>query len=102
MFPHQELTLLAARKSVLRREIAVRRVHCAVVVARLAQPLEWLDRALAFWRRLSPLAKFAALPAGLAVQRFLPRGKLLRALVRWGPFALGAARWLRRRAPSGD
>ena len=93
MYPDRELTRLAARKVALRRDIALHRAQCAAAAARVVQPLEWLDRALAFWRQLSPLARFAAVPAGLLVHRFVfPRRRILRTLVRWGPLVFGAAR----------
>jgi hypothetical protein len=95
MYPDRELTRLAAYKAALRRDIALRRVRCVKAAARVAQPLEWLDRMLAFWRRLSPLVKFAALPLGLLLKRSLaPRLRVLGALLRWGPPVLGAVRSL--------
>jgi hypothetical protein len=93
MYPDRELTRLAARKAVLRWDIALRRVQCVEAAARVAQPLAWLDRMLAFWRQLSPLAQFAAVPLGFLVQRTVfPRLKILRSLVRWGPLVFGAVR----------
>jgi hypothetical protein len=95
MYPDRELTRLAAYKAALRRDISLRRAQCAKAAARVAQPLEWLDRVLAFWRRLSPLVKFAALPLGLLLKRSLaPRLRVLGALLRWGPPVLGAVRSL--------
>jgi hypothetical protein len=97
MYPQRQLNRLGDRKVALRRDIALRRVQCAVAAARVAQPLEWVDRMLAFWRRLSPLAQFAAVPLGLLIQRTLsPRLKILRMLVRWGPLVLGAVRGVAR------
>jgi hypothetical protein len=93
MYPNRELTRLAARKAALRWDIALRRVQCAEAAARVARPLAWLDRMLAFWRQLSPLAQFAAVPLGLLIKRTIfPRRNVLRSLVRWGPFVFGAAR----------
>jgi len=93
MYPQPELTRLAAYKVTLRRDIAFRRIQCVEAAARVARPFEWLDRMLAFWRRLSPLAQFAAVPLGFAVKRTLfPRARFLGSLLRWGPFAFGAAR----------
>ena len=91
MYPDRELTRLAAYKAALRRGIALRRAQCAVAAARVAQPLEWLDRMLAIWRRLSPFVKFAALPLGFLLKRSLaPRTRVLGTLLRWGPPVLGA------------
>ncbi|HTB79422.1 MAG TPA: hypothetical protein VK717_00905 [Opitutaceae bacterium] len=93
MYPQPELTRLAVYKAALRQDIAFRRSECAAAAARLAQPFEWLDRMLAFWRRLSPLAQFAAIPLGFAVKRALfPRAGLLGSLLRWSPLVFGAAR----------
>jgi hypothetical protein len=91
MYPSRELIQLAAYKAVLRRDIAVHRNRCAQAAARVAQPLEWLDRTLVFWRRLSPLAKFAVVPLGLLIQRIaFPRLKILRSVLRWSPLVFGA------------
>jgi hypothetical protein len=91
MYPDRELTRLAAYKAALRRDVALRRAQCAVAAARVAQPLEWLDRMLAFWQRLSPFVKFAALPLGFLLKRSLaPRTRILGTLLRWGPSVLGA------------
>jgi hypothetical protein len=95
MYPDRELTRLAAYKTALRWDIARRRTQCAEAAARVAKPLEWLDRMLAFWRRLSPLVKFTALPLGFLLKRSLaPRVRVLGALLRWGPPVLAAVRSL--------
>jgi len=96
MYPQRELTALAAYKITLRGDIALRRAAMAQAAAKVAQPLEWLDRVVAFWRRIPPLAKFAALPLGFLVKRTIfPRWKILGPLLRWGPLVLGASRNLR-------
>ena len=93
MYPKEELTRLAAHKTALRRGIALRRIQCAEAAARVGRPLAWLDRVLAFWRRLSPLAQFAAVPLGFLVKRTLSsRLKFLSPLLRWGPLVFAAAR----------
>jgi|HubBroStandDraft_1064217.scaffolds.fasta_scaffold510671_1 hypothetical protein len=93
MYPDGELRRLASDKASIRRGIALRRAECAEAAALVARPLEWLDRALAFWRRFSPLAKLAIVPLGLLVRRrFLRRHKLLGALARWGPLAASVLR----------
>jgi hypothetical protein len=95
MYPQPDLNRLAAHKAFLRRGIARRRRQCAEAAVRVARPLEWLDRALAFWRRLSPLATAAAVPLGLLVSRALfSRWRILGALTRWGPLAFNALRGL--------
>ena len=93
MFPDRELIRLAAAKAALQRDIALRRAQCAEAAAQVSRPLEWLDRMLALWRRLPPLARFAAIPLGLLVQRTVfPRMKSLRWFVRWSPLVFGALR----------
>jgi hypothetical protein len=91
MYPTKELTLLAAQKIALQRRIAVRRVLVAADFHRATQPVAWMDRMVAFWHRVPPLAKIAAVPLGLFVQRALfPRRNLLGFLLRWSPVIL---RW---------
>jgi len=95
MYSDRELNRLAGYKASLRRRIASRRTECAVLASRLTRPVAWLDRALAFWRRLSPFTQLATVPLGLLVTRaVLPRRGLLGSLARWGPLAFGAARAL--------
>jgi hypothetical protein len=100
MYSQRELTALAAGKTVLRRRITLQRMATARAAARVAQPLEWLDQALARWRQLSPLVKAAALPLGLWLTRArAPRRKLFGTVLRWGPVVLGAFRGLARPRP---
>jgi hypothetical protein len=95
MYPQPQLNRLAAHKAALQRGIALRRAQCAEAAARIAQPVEWLDRMLSFVRRISPLVKFATVPLGfLAVRTVLPRRKILGSLVRWSPLVFGAVRGL--------
>lgn len=92
MYSRDELIRLDRHKSALRHRIAGRRVQFAEGFAGVARPLVWLDRVQALWRRISPLAKLAALPVALVTKRVLfPRAKLLGTLLRWGPVVLGAA-----------
>ncbi len=89
MYPERELNRLAAHKAILRRNIALRRAECVEAAAQVVQPLEWLDRMLASWRRISPLARMAAAPLGfLAARTAFPRLKLLIPLLRWGRHCL--------------
>lgn len=101
MYPQSELIQLAARKAELRRVIARRRIDCAAATAHAMRPLVWLDRAVALWRKITPFGRLAAIPlAVLAGRSFLPRGKIVRSLLRWGPLAFAAIRSLRRPTPS--
>lgn len=94
MYPDRELTRLAAQKIALRRDIALRRLQCAGFAARIAQPVAWLDRVLAFWRRLTPLTRLAVPLGFLATRTALRRPGILGSLVRWGPLVYGAVRGL--------
>ena len=90
MYPQRELTRLAAYKTALRWDIALRRAQCAAAAARVLEPLAWLDRMLAFWRRLSTFAPVAAILLGWIVARTVfPRLKILRLLLRWAPLVFG-------------
>jgi hypothetical protein len=90
VYPHDELTRLAAHKATLRADIARSRAQCAQAAARLAQPLEWVDRVRAFGLRWLPLARLTAVPLGFVFQRLLfRRSKLLGPVVRWGPLVAG-------------
>ncbi len=60
----------------------------------------WLDRALALWRRVSPLALIAAVPLGFFLFKRVasPRLKILGALVKWAPLMFGVVRGVRAAA----
>jgi hypothetical protein len=95
MYPERELTRLAARKAVLRMRIGLRRVQCAEAAARVARPLEWLDRAREFLRKIQPLALLAAVPVGILAGRSSRRSvRLLGSIARWIPIVLDGARGL--------
>ena len=93
MYPAEELIRLARYKAVLSRRITRHRAQCVDAAATAAQPLAWLDRMLAVWRKLSPFAKFAAVPLGFLAKRTLfPRRKVLGSLVRWAPLIFSTVR----------
>jgi hypothetical protein len=93
MYSQRELRRLALSKVSLRRKISLRRTACSQAAARLARPLAWFDRVIAFAQRLSPLAQLVAWPVGLLVQRAVPpRLKWLAPILRWAPHLLGALR----------
>lgn len=95
MYPQRELTRLAAYKTALRWDIALHRTQCAEAAARVAQPLAWLDRMLACWRRLSSFGPLAVVLLGWVVTRTVfPRRKILGSLLRWAPLVLGLVRGL--------
>ena len=98
MYATAELTRLAERKRQLRLRIATRREECAENVARATRPLRWLDRAVAMWQRIGPLAKFVAVPLVWSLERTVfSRRPRLGKLLRWGTFAAGAFRRFSRR-----
>lgn len=85
MYPKQALILLSAQKAAVRRRIQRGRADGMAAAAQALRPLEWLDRMLAWWKRLSPFAQLAAVPLGLLIQRRgHPRLKTLGCLLRWG------------------
>lgn len=93
MYPDRELSQLAAHKAYLQLSIGERRTQCAQALAEVAKPLEWLDRAVGFWRKFSPLIQISAIPLGfLAKRAFFPRFKFMASLARWGPLVYGALR----------
>ena len=90
MHPQRELTLLALRKAALRRDIAYHRAECVAAAGRVAQPLIWLGKVVAFCRKVSPLVLMAAVPLALAFKKkAAPRLNLWGLMLRWGPLVLG-------------
>lgn len=75
MFPNEQLTDLARRKALLQAHIGLCRLECQATATELARPLVLVDRGIEFWRKISPFAKLAALPAGLLLSRFFGRSR---------------------------
>jgi hypothetical protein len=73
MYPHGELTHLAARKTLLQARITVRRLECTLAVMEIARPFAWIDRALQTWHRISPMLRMLGVPLGLLVTRVFAR-----------------------------
>ena len=73
MYPRGQLTELAARKTLLQARIAVRRWECAAAMVEIARPLAFVDRGVAAWRRISPIVKVLAIPAGVFLTQFFRR-----------------------------
>ncbi len=71
MFPREDLTDLDRRKRLLQARIALNRLQCTAAAAELARPLAVVDRGVTLWRRVSPLVKLFAVPAGLLLGRSL-------------------------------
>lgn len=93
MYPDGELKRLARHKEILRERISLRREECAIAAAAAARPLAWLDRVVALWRQIRPLARVAAIPLGLLAKRlFFPRLRLFTSLFRWAPAIFGAVK----------
>jgi hypothetical protein len=91
VYPARELSRLAAHKRALQRRITRRRAECVAAVTCIAQPFAWLDRALGFWRELSPWIKIAAVPLGLFWKRPAAM-RPLSAVARWLPVVAAAVR----------
>jgi hypothetical protein len=88
MYPNGNLNELAVHKIAVRQRIASRRRACVDAAERLAEPLEKIDHVLAQWRRISPVAKVAAVPLAMGLKKILfPRAKIFGSLLRWGPIA---------------
>ncbi len=99
MYPRSELIRLAAYKTSLRGRIATRRAQCATAAACVTRPLAWIDRLMAFGRRLAPLA---SVPLGRLVARVVfPRQNIIGSLLRSAPLVATAA-WMLRGAFSGS
>jgi hypothetical protein len=95
VYPAGELSELARSKLALRQRIAARRAGCVDHAARVTRPLQWLNRAHARWRRLSPVARLALVPLGLLLARGAARpGRRLAALLRTRPTFVGLVRGL--------
>jgi|ERR1043166_7960452 hypothetical protein len=88
MYPHGELTELELQKLALRRRIQLRRAECAIAAEGASRPLQWIDRAIATWRKISPMAKLASVPLALLLKKTIfRRAKIFGTLLRWGPLA---------------
>jgi hypothetical protein len=100
MYPTAELKTLEVRKLVLRQKIAASRLECAALAERASRPVALLDRVITQWRKISPLAKIAAVPLGFMLRRkLLPRkGSLFRSALRWAPAVLSAMRMAKARS----
>lgn len=105
MYPTAELNALDRRKAELRQQIAVTRLQCAALAGEVAKPLELIDRIRARWRKISPIAKLAAIPLALLLRRgALRRGMRLGSLAsvwRWAPLVVSGLQMLRARRGAG-
>lgn len=97
MYPTGELNSLAARKDLLRRHIALRRVVTILSAQRALRPVRVADRLWAEWRRLSPFLRLAAGPLAALFGRGLARKRrVIGSLIRWGPALAGLWRGFKR------
>lgn len=97
MYPAEQLTELAAQKLAVRARIAAHRTECVGHAQNVARPIALYDRFAAQWRRISPYAKFAAIPLGLLLGSRLQerqREKGWRRYLKLMPIALSATRLL--------
>ena len=101
MYPAAELNALARRKAVLRARISLDRLHVVALATEVARPIDWLDRVIVQWRKISPFAKFAALPLGLLLNRRTVPGQktgLVSRALRFVPMILGAVKLFKAQA----
>ncbi len=99
MYPAGELKLLELRKAMLQLRIAQRRLQCAQAATELSRPIKLVDRGIALWRSVPPLAKAIAVPALLLLLRKLgKRPGVIGTVARMAPVALGAARFVSGRS----
>jgi hypothetical protein len=62
-------------------------------MSQLTTPLEWVDRALAIWRKISIPVMLTALPLGILLKRAMsPKTRILGRLVQWAPVLIGVLR----------
>jgi hypothetical protein len=95
MYPDGELNELAVAKLAVRQKIYLRRQLCVLAARRATQPLEKIDDLLMRWRRISPMAKLAAVPVAVLLKRTLfKKAKILGTALRWGPLAFKIFRGL--------
>ncbi len=102
MYPSAELDGLSRRKALLRQRIAVTRLRCAAYAGEAMRPLDWIDRFLTQWRKISPLAKLALLPLGLLFRRRVLHRKtrLFSRVLGWMPVVLRGIRLFRAQRSS--
>jgi hypothetical protein len=102
MYAERELKRLGEVKVLLRRRIARRRSETVVQAARATKPLQWADRAYAWWQKVGPMAKLVAAPAGMWLLRSLfGQRKKAGSLMRWVPTLWSFVQGFRRsRAPA--
>ena len=107
LFPPRDAHTDAPRVLVVDDDEHVRKLEAEILklaglnVATAAEgalrPLEWCDRALAWWRRASPLVQCAAVPLAIvARRRIFPRAKFFGSLLGWAPGVFGLIRLLTR------
>jgi hypothetical protein len=93
MYPTGDLKRLAIHKAILVRDIGRRRADIAEAAARVARPLQWVDKAWSYWRRFSPLAKVLGLPLGaIAARTVFKRLGAIGSLAKWAPLILNVVR----------
>jgi hypothetical protein len=105
MYPQAELSRLASTREALSRRMGRNRRQCAADMSQVMAPLEWVDRVLAIWRKISTPVLLTALPLGILLKRAMfPKPRILGKLVQWAPVLFGALRSIAdlRRRPIQD
>jgi hypothetical protein len=93
MYAERELKRLGEVKTGLRRRITRRRTETIGQVARVTQPLQWIDRVRGYWQQAGPLTKLASGPIGAwLLGKLFRRRKMVGSLMHWIPTLWGIVR----------
>jgi hypothetical protein len=100
MLPLGELSGVELHRAQIRDRIGLRRRLTELQLAELAKPVHHAERLLGTWRRVAPIAAFAAIPVALFAGRGLRIFRWFGPLLRVAPIALAFARSRRARPPA--
>jgi len=93
MYPENELTRLAVRKTATRLRIRSRRAEIALLAAQVTKPIGLMEAASIKIRMALPLAGLAAIPFGILVRRLvMARMRGVSTVLRWTSNTLLAVR----------
>jgi len=95
MYPREQLTLLAQRKTLLQARIALQRIETGRNLERVMRPVVLAENLRARWRALPPAVRLLSGPVGLLLQGYLRRRlRFGGTLLVWAPVAWRAWKWL--------
>ncbi len=103
MYPTGELKALAYERELVMRRISRHRASVVANAERVAQPLQWINRAQGELRKFSSMGSLIAGPIGLIGVRMITKrmGKL-GTLLRWGPMIFSVAKTFMAKPSAGD